>query len=136
MFLSPFRLQSNRPDGPKIGARSPAARNTLAKAAILGNSRVASFENSRLRPICSPPPRRVVYLWASITPLLVVMCGDSATQRKILPGFWQFVERACFMRRYAGRAAEWDITRMWAGRRMIRGMRQQWLWLRLVWMGL
>jgi hypothetical protein len=31
------------------------------------------------------------------------MRGDSATQRKILPGFWQFVEPACFMLRYAGR---------------------------------
>jgi hypothetical protein len=39
MFLSPFRLQSNRPDGPKIGACSPVARITLAKTAILGNSR-------------------------------------------------------------------------------------------------
>jgi hypothetical protein len=43
MFLSPFRLQSNRPDGPKIGACLPAARITLARAAILGNSRDASL---------------------------------------------------------------------------------------------
>jgi hypothetical protein len=32
-------LLNNRPDGPKIGASSPIARNALAKAAILGDSR-------------------------------------------------------------------------------------------------
>jgi hypothetical protein len=31
-------LLNNRPDGPKIGASSPIARNALAKAAILGDS--------------------------------------------------------------------------------------------------
>jgi hypothetical protein len=32
-------LQNNRPEGPKIGASSPDARITLAKAAILEESR-------------------------------------------------------------------------------------------------
>ena len=39
MYVSPFRLLNNRPDGPKIGAQIPVARITLAKAAIWGDSR-------------------------------------------------------------------------------------------------
>jgi len=45
----------------------------------------------RFRPIFSPPPRRVVYFWA--TDSVVWLRGsDSAPQRKRVPGFWQSVE--------------------------------------------
>jgi hypothetical protein len=85
-------LRGNRPDGPKIGASSPVARNALAKAAVLEDSR-----DCRAREIPVPadmqPASQAGCLFVGFdNSVVVVVQSDSAPQHEIVPGFFGLVE--------------------------------------------
>jgi len=82
-------LQSNRPEGPKIGASSRAARITLAKAAISGDSRDCEFhEIPRLLADMQPALQAgCLFVGFDYSVMVAGRGAIKAPQHEIVPGF-------------------------------------------------